>query len=51
MGDSSSLSPALTGLSLGIALASTPGPVQAILFVEALRGALWLLASGLVGQG
>jgi threonine/homoserine/homoserine lactone efflux protein len=32
------LSPALTGLGLGIALAGAPGPVQAILLAEALRG-------------
>jgi threonine/homoserine/homoserine lactone efflux protein len=32
------LSPAVTGLGLGIALAGAPGPVQAILLAEALRG-------------
>ena len=32
------LSPAITGLGLGIALAGAPGPVQAILLAEALRG-------------
>jgi threonine/homoserine/homoserine lactone efflux protein len=31
-------SPAVTGLGLGIALAGAPGPVQAILLAEALRG-------------
>jgi threonine/homoserine/homoserine lactone efflux protein len=33
-----SLSPALTGLGLGIALAGAPGPVQAVLLSEVLRG-------------
>jgi threonine/homoserine/homoserine lactone efflux protein len=33
-----SLSPVLAGLGLGIALAGAPGPVQAILLTEALRG-------------
>ena len=32
------VSPVLTGLGLGIALAGAPGPVQAILLAEALRG-------------
>jgi threonine/homoserine/homoserine lactone efflux protein len=32
------LSPAVTGIGLGIALAGAPGPVQAILLAEALRG-------------
>jgi threonine/homoserine/homoserine lactone efflux protein len=32
------MSPAVTGLGLGIALAGAPGPVQAILLAEALRG-------------
>jgi threonine/homoserine/homoserine lactone efflux protein len=32
------LSPALAGLGLGIALAGAPGPVQAVLLAEALRG-------------
>jgi threonine/homoserine/homoserine lactone efflux protein len=32
------VSPAITGLGLGIALAGAPGPVQAILLAEALRG-------------
>ena len=32
------LSPALAGLGLGIALAGAPGPVQAVLLTEALRG-------------
>jgi len=32
------ISPAVTGLGLGIALAGAPGPVQAILLAEALRG-------------
>jgi threonine/homoserine/homoserine lactone efflux protein len=32
------LSPTVTGLGLGIALAGAPGPVQAILLAEALRG-------------
>ena len=34
------VSPVLTGLGLGIALAGAPGPVQAILLGEALRGGL-----------
>jgi threonine/homoserine/homoserine lactone efflux protein len=34
----SDFSPAVTGLGLGIALAGAPGPVQAILLAEALRG-------------
>jgi threonine/homoserine/homoserine lactone efflux protein len=34
----SGISPALAGLSLGIALASAPGPVQAVLLGEAVRG-------------
>ena len=33
-----SISPALAGLGLGIALAGAPGPVQAVLLSEALRG-------------
>jgi threonine/homoserine/homoserine lactone efflux protein len=36
MGDS--LAPVLAGLGLGIALAGAPGPVQAVLLAEALRG-------------
>jgi threonine/homoserine/homoserine lactone efflux protein len=32
------LSPVLAGLGLGIALASAPGPVQAVLLAEAVRG-------------
>ena len=32
------LSPVVTGLGLGIALAGAPGPVQAVLLTEALRG-------------
>jgi threonine/homoserine/homoserine lactone efflux protein len=36
----SSLSPALAGLGLGIALASAPGPVQAVLLTEAVRGGI-----------
>ena len=32
------LAPVLAGLGLGIALAGAPGPVQAILLTEALRG-------------
>ena len=32
------LAPAVTGLGLGIALAGAPGPVQAILLAEAVRG-------------
>jgi threonine/homoserine/homoserine lactone efflux protein len=32
------MGPAVTGLGLGIALAGAPGPVQAILLTEALRG-------------
>ena len=35
---SDSLSAVLTGLGLGIALAGAPGPVQAVLLSEALRG-------------
>jgi threonine efflux protein len=35
---SDGLTPILTGLGLGIALAGAPGPVQAILLAEALRG-------------
>jgi threonine/homoserine/homoserine lactone efflux protein len=31
---------ALTGLGLGIALASAPGPVQAVLLAEAMRGGI-----------
>lgn len=34
------LSPAMAGLGLGIALASAPGPVQAVLLSEALRGGI-----------
>jgi threonine/homoserine/homoserine lactone efflux protein len=33
-----SASPVLAGLGLGIALASAPGPVQAVLMAEAIRG-------------
>ncbi len=33
-----SLSPVMAGLGLGIALAGAPGPVQAVLLSEALRG-------------
>jgi threonine/homoserine/homoserine lactone efflux protein len=40
VGEPESLSPALTGLGLGIALASAPGPVQAVLLAEAVRGGL-----------
>jgi threonine/homoserine/homoserine lactone efflux protein len=36
----STLAPALAGLGLGIALASAPGPVQAVLLGEAIRGGL-----------
>ncbi len=32
------VSPVLTGLGLGIALAGAPGPVQAVLMAEAVRG-------------
>jgi homoserine/homoserine lactone efflux protein len=32
------LSPVLAGLSLGVALAGAPGPVQAVLLAEAIRG-------------
>jgi threonine/homoserine/homoserine lactone efflux protein len=32
------LTPALAGLGLGVALASAPGPVQAVLMAEAVRG-------------
>jgi threonine/homoserine/homoserine lactone efflux protein len=32
------LSPTLTGFGLGLALASAPGPVQAVLLTEAVRG-------------
>jgi threonine/homoserine/homoserine lactone efflux protein len=35
---SDNLAPVLAGLGLGIALAGAPGPVQAILLTEALRG-------------
>jgi threonine/homoserine/homoserine lactone efflux protein len=35
-----SLAPVLAGLGLGIALAGAPGPVQAILLAEALRGGI-----------
>ncbi|MBV9580149.1 MAG: LysE family transporter, partial [Chloroflexi bacterium] len=35
---SDTLAPVLAGLGLGIALAGAPGPVQAILLSEALRG-------------
>jgi threonine/homoserine/homoserine lactone efflux protein len=31
-------SPVLTGLGIGVALASAPGPVQAVLLTEAVRG-------------
>ncbi len=34
------VSPAMTGLGLGVALASAPGPVQAVLLGEALRGGI-----------
>lgn len=34
------LSPTMAGLGLGIALAGTPGPVQAVLLGEALRGGM-----------
>ena len=33
-------SPVLAGLGLGIALASAPGPVQAVLMAEAIRGGI-----------
>lgn len=36
----STLSPALAGLGLGIALASAPGPVQAVLLTESVRGGI-----------
>jgi threonine/homoserine/homoserine lactone efflux protein len=35
---SSALAPALAGLGLGLALAGSPGPVQAILLAESVRG-------------
>lgn len=37
MQEATALSPAMAGLGLGIALASAPGPVQAVLLAEALR--------------
>lgn len=45
---SEALSPVLAGLGIGIALAGAPGPVQAVLLAEAVRGGsrrgLWALA-------
>ena len=38
MSEQTTLSPVVAGLSLGIALASAPGPVQAVLLAEAIRG-------------
>jgi threonine/homoserine/homoserine lactone efflux protein len=38
MDPANGLPPALIGLSLGLALASAPGPVQAVLLGEAVRG-------------
>ena len=38
MGTTVSASPALTALGIGLALASAPGPVQAVLLTEAVRG-------------
>lgn len=32
------VTPIMAGLGIGIALASTPGPVQAVLLEEAVRG-------------
>jgi threonine/homoserine/homoserine lactone efflux protein len=37
---SQTLSPAVAGFGLGIALASAPGPVQAVLMAEAIRGGI-----------
>jgi threonine/homoserine/homoserine lactone efflux protein len=37
---SETLSPAAAGFGLGIALASAPGPVQAVLMAEAIRGGI-----------
>lgn len=34
------VSPVLTGLGIGVALASAPGPVQAVLLAEAQRGGI-----------
>jgi threonine/homoserine/homoserine lactone efflux protein len=34
------ISPAVAGLGLGVALASTPGPVQAVLLAESVRGGI-----------
>jgi threonine/homoserine/homoserine lactone efflux protein len=34
------LSPVVAGLGVGVALASAPGPVQAVLFAESVRGGL-----------
>jgi threonine/homoserine/homoserine lactone efflux protein len=43
------LAPIVTGLGLGIALAGAPGPVQAILLAEALRGGVRRGLSAMAG--
>jgi len=43
------VSPAVAGLGLGLALASTPGPVQAVLLAESVRGGIVRGFQALVG--
>src|ERR1051326_3342511 len=46
---SDGLAPIVTGLGLGLALAGAPGPVQAILLAEALRGGVRRGLSAMAG--
>jgi threonine/homoserine/homoserine lactone efflux protein len=43
-------SPVLTALGIGVALASAPGPVQAVLLTEAVRGGVWRGLRALAGS-
>ena len=44
-------SPVLAGLGVGVALASAPGPVQAVLLTESVRGGITRGLRALVGAG
>lgn len=45
------VSPALAGLAVGVALASAPGPVQAVLLTESVRGGITRGLRALIGAG
>src|SRR5215469_10632267 len=44
-------SPVLAGLGVGVALASAPGPVQAVLLTESVRGGITRGLRALAGAG